>query len=99
MYIIVKQKNKTNKLSKFTSAMYAELTPDEKEVWVQNAERDKQRYLAQLARYRPPPGFDAKGDAKEGYHAVISAYSKTNRASQRDPKAPKRYLSAYLVSA
>ena len=78
--------------------MYAELSPDEREEWVQHAEKDKKRYLAELAHYRPPPGYDAKGDAKEVYHAVVSAYSTMSRGSQRDPKAPKRCLSAYLVS-
>jgi len=50
-------------LSKFTSAMYAELTPAEKEVWQSRAEADKQRYLRELSGYVPPPGFDSKGDA------------------------------------
>jgi hypothetical protein len=50
-------------LSKFTSAMYAELTPAEKEVWQARAEADKARYLRELASYVPPPGYDSKGDA------------------------------------
>ena len=76
--------------------MYAELNPDEKQVWVQHAENDKQRYLAQLAHYQPAPGYDRKGDAIAG---VLSVYESRGRSgAQRDPKAPKRCLSAYLVS-
>ena len=50
-------------LAKYTSAMYAELPPLEKETWVARAEADKARYLNELASYIPPPGYDAKGDA------------------------------------
>jgi HMG (high mobility group) box len=50
-------------LAKYTSAMYAELPPSEKEAWVQRAEEDKARYLHELSTYVPPPGFDPKGDA------------------------------------
>ena len=80
-------------LSKYTSAMYAELTPEEKEVWVRRAEADKQRYLAQLTYYKPAQGYDAKGDAIAGFEKT-----KRDRGIEKDPNAPKRNLSAYLVS-
>lgn len=50
-------------LAKYTSAMYAEMSPEEKEAWNQRAEADKVRYLHELSSYVPPPGYDAKGDA------------------------------------
>jgi hypothetical protein len=50
-------------LAKYTSAMYSELSPQEKESWVARAEADKSRFLHELASYCPLPGYDAKGDA------------------------------------
>mmetsp|Transcript_6050 Transcript_6050/g.9250 ORF Transcript_6050/g.9250 Transcript_6050/m.9250 type:complete len:341 (+) Transcript_6050:441-1463(+) len=81
-------------LAKYTSAMYAELTPDEKEAWVTRAEADKARYLQELANYAPPPGYDAKGDA-----VMAFAGKSTGRRgkAERDPNAPKRNMSAYLL--
>ena len=43
-------------LAKYTSAMYSELPPTEKDAWVARAEADKARYLHELASYVPPPG-------------------------------------------
>lgn len=81
-------------LAKYTSAMYAELSPSEKEAWAARAEADKARYLHELASYVPPPGFDPKGDA-----IVTPMYSKPGRKGKpsRDANAPKRNLSAYLL--
>eukprot|EP00548_Thalassiothrix_antarctica_P006830 CAMPEP_0194140100 /NCGR_PEP_ID=MMETSP0152-20130528/9698_1 /TAXON_ID=1049557 /ORGANISM="Thalassiothrix antarctica, Strain L6-D1" /LENGTH=338 /DNA_ID=CAMNT_0038838219 /DNA_START=5 /DNA_END=1021 /DNA_ORIENTATION=+ len=81
-------------LAKYTSAMYAELGPEEKEAWVARAEADKARYLQQLASYVPPPGFDAKGDA-----VLTFAGKTTGRRGkpERDSNAPKRNMSAYLL--
>ena len=83
-------------LSKYTSAMYAELNPDEKLVWVQHAEEDKKRYLHELANYNPPPGYDTKGDAIVSF--LTQPTIRPSKGFPRDPKAPKRNLSAYLVS-
>ena len=74
------------KLSKFTSAMYAEMAPAEKEQWNANAEADRVRYLAELAEYVPPPGYDAKGDAIE-YAQVLQA---KKGSAARDVNAPKK---------
>eukprot|EP00934_Nitzschia_sp_Nitz4_P004279 Nitzschia sp. Nitz4//scaffold29_size155292//68744//69724//NITZ4_002659-RA/size155292-processed-gene-0.47-mRNA-1//-1//CDS//3329546451//4269//frame0 len=81
-------------LAKYTSAMYSELPPPEKEAWVARAEADKARYLHELASYVPPPGYDPKGDA------IISPISaKTGRKGkpEKDANAPKRNMSAYLL--
>ncbi|KAL3801828.1 hypothetical protein HJC23_001224 [Cyclotella cryptica] len=83
-------------LSKFTSAMYAEMHPSEKEAWVQRAEADKQRYLQELQFYQPPPGYDAKGDAIAGMLHNTSSGGKTAKGLQKDPDAPKKNMSAYL---
>eukprot|EP00543_Licmophora_paradoxa_P003997 CAMPEP_0202447924 /NCGR_PEP_ID=MMETSP1360-20130828/6702_1 /ASSEMBLY_ACC=CAM_ASM_000848 /TAXON_ID=515479 /ORGANISM="Licmophora paradoxa, Strain CCMP2313" /LENGTH=315 /DNA_ID=CAMNT_0049065235 /DNA_START=106 /DNA_END=1053 /DNA_ORIENTATION=+ len=82
-------------LAKYTSAMYAELSPEEKEAWVARAEADKARYLQQLANYVPPPGYDAKGDAV----MTFTGRSGSGRRGkpERDPHAPKRNMSAYLL--
>lgn len=84
-------------LAKYTSAMYAEMPPAEKEAWVARAEADKARYLHELASYVPPPGFDAKGDA------VLAPPGTKGRAGgkagkpEKDVNAPKRNMSAYLL--
>lgn len=81
-------------LAKYTSAMYSELPPAEKEAWVARAEADKARYLHELASYVPPPGYDAKGDA-----IVSPEGSKGGRKGkpEKDANAPKRNMSAYLL--
>ena len=77
-------------LSKYTSAMYAEMLPAEKEAWNARAEADKARYLHELSHYVPPPGYDVKGDAS----AMHVTHTKKGRGgggkSIRDPNAPKR---------
>merc|ERR1719223_1429466 len=74
--------------------MYAEMPPHEKEQWQARAEADKGRYLMQMASYVPTPGFDSRGEA------VITPTTKRNwnkGKGSRDPNAPKRNLSAYLL--
>jgi len=83
-------------LSKYTSAMYAEMPPAEKQAWVARAEADKQRYLTQLASYVPPPGYDAKGDAMTGPFSA-KAHKRPSSHNVRDVNAPKRNMSAYLL--
>jgi high mobility group protein B2 len=81
-------------LAKYTSAMYSELPPTEKESWVARAEADKSRYLHELASYEPPPGYDPKGDA-----IVSPVTTKGGRKGkpEKDINAPKRNMSAYLL--
>ena len=83
-------------LSKYTSAMYAEMPPAEKQAWVARAEADKQRYLTELASYVPPPGYDAKGDAMTGPFSA-KAHKRPSSHNVRDQNAPKRNMSAYLL--
>ena len=77
----------------YTSAMYSELPPAEKETWVQRAEADKARYLHELANYVAPPGYDPKGDA------IVSSLQKSGRKGkpEKDPNAPKRNMSAFFL--
>eukprot|EP00565_Helicotheca_tamesis_P003635 CAMPEP_0185741120 /NCGR_PEP_ID=MMETSP1171-20130828/38789_1 /TAXON_ID=374046 /ORGANISM="Helicotheca tamensis, Strain CCMP826" /LENGTH=355 /DNA_ID=CAMNT_0028413069 /DNA_START=1042 /DNA_END=2109 /DNA_ORIENTATION=- len=82
-------------LAKYTSAMYAEMPPAEKEAWVARAEADKARYLHELASYVPPPGYDAKGDAITQGPGKSSSSSRGK--SDKDTNAPKRNMSAYLL--
>ena len=81
-------------LAKYTSAMYSELPPSEKEAWLGRAEADKARYLHELASYVPPPGYDAKGDT-----LISTVTAKTGRRGkpEKDINAPKRNMSAYLL--
>lgn len=79
-------------LSKYTSAMYAQLTTQQKAQWQERAEADKQRFLHEMSTYTAAPGFDANGNAIAQYPHVTGS-----RKKQRDPLAPKRSLSAYLL--
>lgn len=85
-------------LAKYTSAMYAEMPPAEKESWAARAEADKERYLHELSSYVPSAGYDAKGDSlitdnEYGAAKPAKRYGKV----ERDPNAPKRNISAYLL--
>jgi len=82
-------------LAKYTSAMYAEMPPDEKEAWNARAEQDKVRYLRELESYVPAPGYDVKGDMIAGARVILRT-SKGGKKS-RDPNAPKKNMSAYLM--
>ncbi|KAL7547304.1 hypothetical protein ACHAWF_010624 [Thalassiosira exigua] len=79
-------------LSKYTSAMYKSLTPEEKERWDEAAEQDKARYEAEMANYVPPPGYDNTGQ-------IININPLTGRKypkKHRDPNAPKRARGSYV---
>lgn len=79
-------------LAKYTSAMYAEMPPQEKEIWNARAEADKHRYLHELASYSPPPGYDSKGDC------IVAPVAKGKRGKvEKDANAPKKNVSAYLL--
>ncbi len=78
-------------LSKYTSAMYAQLTPEEKAQWQSRADSDKARYELELASYCPPPGYDQRGD-----QIIIISRNGKGKAG-RDSRAPKRNVSAYLM--
>jgi len=86
-------------LAKYTSAMYAEMPPAEKESWAARAEADKERYLHELSSYIPPAGYDAKGDAilAEGEYGQVKPPGRRYGKVEKDINAPKRNVSAYLL--
>jgi Chromatin-associated proteins containing the HMG domain len=93
-------------LSKYTSHMYGQLTPEEKAAWQARADQDKQRFLAEMANYVPSPGYDNQGNPIVHYPPVSAAGGvggpggvggRIVQKKQRDPMAPKRNLSAYLL--
>lgn len=79
-------------LSKMTSAMYQTLSAEQKAELQRKAELDKQRYLNDMMAYIPPPGYDQQGNIIPDFHLPQKTRSKS-----RDPGAPKRNLSAYLL--
>jgi len=86
-------------LSKFTSLMYASLTPLEKSRWEQAAADDKARYDAEISGYVPPPGFTPNGTMTESYRKMREAagvgYGK-HKKKPKDPNAPKRARGPYV---
>mmetsp|Transcript_6374 Transcript_6374/g.12012 ORF Transcript_6374/g.12012 Transcript_6374/m.12012 type:complete len:402 (+) Transcript_6374:533-1738(+) len=85
-------------LSKYTSHMYGQLTPEDKAAWQARADADKQRFLAEMANYVPSPGYDNQGNPVVHYpQASAVSGAVTTQKKQRDPMAPKRNLSAYLL--
>eukprot|EP00553_Chaetoceros_curvisetus_P007116 CAMPEP_0204612176 /NCGR_PEP_ID=MMETSP0717-20131115/276_1 /ASSEMBLY_ACC=CAM_ASM_000666 /TAXON_ID=230516 /ORGANISM="Chaetoceros curvisetus" /LENGTH=404 /DNA_ID=CAMNT_0051624149 /DNA_START=83 /DNA_END=1297 /DNA_ORIENTATION=- len=84
-------------LSKYTSAMYKQLTAEEKASWASKAEEDKMRYMMEMAQYMPSPGHDAHGNAVDCPIRVQIQNCNIPRKQTRDNGAPKRNLSAYLL--
>ena len=72
-------------LSKYTSAMYKCLTPEEKELWDHRAAEDKARFDAEMLTYIPPPGHDPQGILIEELRPKEKKPRKV-----KDPNAPKR---------
>lgn len=83
-------------LSKFTSSMYHSLTEEEKARWEEAAVQDKARYDAELAAYKPPPGFDRIGILVEPDIAGVGVKRKHGNRKSKDPNAPKRSRGAYV---
>ena len=83
-------------LSKFTSAMYKSLTPEEKARWEEAAQQDKARYETEMAGYQPPPGFDQTGQLLDtgGILTVNGIRKKAKKV--KDPNAPKRARGSYV---
>jgi len=79
-------------LSKYTSKKYSQLTPEQKTTWRETADADKQRFLAEMQTYVPSAGYDNQGSIISHYPHITGSKKK-----QRDPTAPKRNLSAYLL--
>ena len=77
-------------LAKYTSAMYSELTVEEKEAWLQRAEADKSRYLYELSLYVPPAGYDMKGELIDYEEEQAIKPIRMVGGKSRDPNAPKR---------
>ena len=77
-------------MSKYTSAMYAQLTTQQKAPWQNRAKEDKQRFLHEMSKSLPSPAYDQNGNA-------IAQYTHFTTTKQRDPMVPKRNLSAYLL--
>jgi hypothetical protein len=97
-------------LSKYTSQMYSQLTPEDKAAWQARADQDKQRFLAEMANYVPSPGYDNQGNPIVHYPPMSTGAGVAaggavgggvggvvSQKKQRDPMAPKRNLSAYLL--
>ncbi len=84
-------------LSKYTSACYKQLTPEEKASWAAKAEDDKVRYMMEMAQYMPSPGHDAHGNAVDCPVRMPIQSCNVTRKQTRDSFAPKRNLSAYLL--
>ena len=92
-------------LSKHTSSKYAALAPDEKEVWLQKAAADKARFNHEIKNYHPPAGYNEKGDAIPNHprHAPRTTPTRGRKPGKRkapiprDPNAPKRNASAFLL--
>ena len=86
-------------IAKMTSQDYAEMPQEQKDAWERRAEADRVRYLQELARYIPPPGHDATGNAlSEGKNPYCGSFrGPPVRRQDTDPNRPRRNLSAYLL--
>jgi HMG (high mobility group) box len=80
-------------LAKYTSLMYKNLTPEEKEAWDSRAQQDKTRYDAEISAYVPPPGHDARGVL---YEVQRRPKKRNKKRPKKDPSMPKRPAGAYV---
>jgi hypothetical protein len=67
-------------LAKYTSHMYKNLTPEEKDTWDSRAQQDKTRYDGEISAYVPPPGHDARG--------LLIADQRPKKRNKKGPKDP-----------
>mmetsp|Transcript_2821 Transcript_2821/g.4422 ORF Transcript_2821/g.4422 Transcript_2821/m.4422 type:complete len:384 (-) Transcript_2821:202-1353(-) len=87
-------------LSKITSAMYKELTPEELALWKQRERESKEQYDLEMEKYTPPPGFDEKGLRMQDEDIVLGL-KRRKKMSQRKrqlkpPGAPTRPRGSYV---
>ena len=84
-------------IAKKTAQDFAEMSPEDRELWERRAEADRVRYLQELARYIPPAGFDATGNAlSEGKNPYSGSFRGPVRKRETDPNRPRRHVSAFL---
>jgi len=79
-------------LSKYTSAMYAQLSPDEKAMWQARAEADKARYKHELANYNPPPGYDRQENPGMSFGELSKYTSQMYNSLSAEEKNQWKYL-------
>jgi len=79
-------------IAKHASAEYSKLPADQKDAWDRRADADRQRYADEMKTYIPPPGYDSRGNSMAGSFSNRARRSKADR----DPRAPRKNISAYL---
>ena len=84
-------------IAKKSAQDFATMSPEDRELWERRAEADRVRYLQELARYIPPAGFDATGNAlSEGKNPYSGSFRGPMRKRETDPNRPRRHVSAFL---
>ena len=84
-------------IAKKSAQDFAAMSPEDRELWERRAEADRVRYLQELARYTPPAGFDATGNAlSEGKNPYSGSFRGPMRKKEVDPNRPRRHVSAFL---
>jgi hypothetical protein len=93
-------------LDLYAEAMFDRIPFMEKCVWVSRAEDDRMRYVYQLETYIPSPGYDVQGNlivtprasfSFDSEDPCTSPASSPRKANRKDPRYPKRALSAYML--
>ena len=84
-------------IAKKSAQDFAAMSPEDRELWERRAEADRVRYLQELARYIPPAGFDATGNAlSEGKNPYSGSFRGPVRKRETDPNRPRRHVSAFF---
>eukprot|EP00520_Triparma_pacifica_P013941 CAMPEP_0118664978 /NCGR_PEP_ID=MMETSP0785-20121206/18353_1 /TAXON_ID=91992 /ORGANISM="Bolidomonas pacifica, Strain CCMP 1866" /LENGTH=193 /DNA_ID=CAMNT_0006559025 /DNA_START=200 /DNA_END=777 /DNA_ORIENTATION=+ len=76
-------------LSKETSRIWKAMSDNERGGWKRKEEEDKKRYENEIAKYKPPEGYNKNG---EKLKAWASGVKRT-----RDPLAPKKPLTSFIL--
>ena len=70
--------------AKLVSQQFKEMDDNEKKEYEDMAKKDKVRYQEEMKNYTPPKGLD-------------STVSKKNSKAKKDPNAPKRPMTAFML--
>jgi structure-specific recognition protein 1 len=86
-------------IGKLVGQKYKELTAEEKEVYDKQSSEDKERYEKEMKDYTPPDenSDDDDDDDDEDTSSKASSKKPTKKKVKKDPNAPKKGLSTYML--
>jgi len=93
----VKEENpeaKFGDLAKLMSAEWKEVSGTDRDRWDQLAAEDKERYQREMETYEPPSDLE---DSDSDSDSDAPKKKKEKKGAKKDPNAPKRAMTAYIL--